>query len=106
MGDNLISGKFVSTNRIATEILKVLISLKIVVKGSKSTINYQAQPVIQISPEAGEILKTLVLFLENYDIFLGMLYLNRHQAVIDCRKATIMFSKTEYVLQSQRRIQV
>jgi hypothetical protein len=31
-GDNLISGKFLSTNQIITKNLKVLISLKIAVK--------------------------------------------------------------------------
>jgi hypothetical protein len=46
IGDNLISGKFVSTIRIATENLEVPISLKIVVKGSRSTINYKVEPVI------------------------------------------------------------
>jgi hypothetical protein len=39
MEDYLISGKFVSINRIATESLEVPISLKMVVKGSRSTIN-------------------------------------------------------------------
>jgi hypothetical protein len=57
MGDNLISGKFVSINRIATENLKVPISLKMVVKGSRSTINYKVKPVIQIGPKSGELLK-------------------------------------------------
>jgi hypothetical protein len=46
MGDNLISGKFVSTHRLATENLENLIALKMAVKGSRSTINYQAIPVV------------------------------------------------------------
>jgi hypothetical protein len=46
MGDNLISGKFVSTNRITTENLKVPISLKMAIKKSRSTINYKVKPVI------------------------------------------------------------
>jgi hypothetical protein len=105
MGDNCISGKFVSRNRIATENFEVPFSLKMAVKGSRSTINYKVKPVIQIGTESGEITEALVSSLKNYDIFLGMLYLNRHQAVIDCGKATIMFSKTGYVLQCQRGIQ-
>jgi hypothetical protein len=48
MGDNLNSRKFVSTNRITTENLKVSSSLMIAVKGSRSSINYKAKPVIQI----------------------------------------------------------
>jgi hypothetical protein len=52
-GDNLITGKFVSISRIATENLKVPISLKMAVKGSKSTINYKVKLVIQINSEPG-----------------------------------------------------
>jgi hypothetical protein len=46
MGDNLISRKFVSTNRMTTENLEVPICLKMAVKGSRSTINYKVKPVI------------------------------------------------------------
>jgi hypothetical protein len=46
--DNLMSEKFVSTNRIVMENLEVLIVPKIAVKGSRFTINYKAKPVIQI----------------------------------------------------------
>jgi hypothetical protein len=75
------------------------------VKGSRSTINYRAKPVIKVGSESGKITEVLVSFLKNYDIFLGMPYLNCHQAVIDCGKATIMFPKTKYVLQCKRGIQ-
>jgi hypothetical protein len=78
MGDNLIPGKFVSTNRIATENLEVLISLKMVVKGSRSTINYKAKPVIKIVTVSDEINEALVSSLKDYNIFLGMPYLNCH----------------------------
>ena len=87
MGDNLISGKFVSTHHIPTSTLDNPIALKMAVKGSRSTINYRAQPVIQIGPESGEITETLVCSLENYDIFLGMPYLHKHKAIIDCGNA-------------------
>jgi hypothetical protein len=78
IGDNLIPGKFVSTNRIATKNLKVPISLKMTVKGSRSTINYKVKPVIQIVTESGEIAEVLVLSLEKSDIIFGIPYLNRH----------------------------
>jgi hypothetical protein len=94
-GDNVISGKFVTMNRIAIKNLEVSISLKIVVKRSRSSINYKAKPVIQIDIEVGKIIEALVSSLENYDIFLGMPYLNCHQAVIKFRIATTMFPKTE-----------
>jgi hypothetical protein len=98
MGDYLISAKCVSTNRIATENLKVPISLKMAVKGLRYTSNYEVKPVIQIGTKSGEITKALVTSLENYDISLGMPQHNRHQVVINCGTATIVFSKTRYVL--------
>jgi hypothetical protein len=64
------------------------------------------KPVFQISSGPGGITEALVLSLKNYDIFLGMHSLNCYQVVIDCRKVTIMFPRTEYVLQCQRGIQV
>jgi hypothetical protein len=97
--DNLIPGKCVSTNRIATENLKVSISLKMAVKGSRSTINYRVKPVIKIGSDSGKIAEVLVSSLKNCDIFLRIPYLNGHQVVIDCRKVTIIFPKTGYVLQ-------
>ena len=54
MGDNLISGKFVSTFQIPTQDLDTPLSLKMAVKGSRSTMNYNAQPVIQIRDETGD----------------------------------------------------
>jgi hypothetical protein len=78
MGDKLILEKFVSTNWIATKNLEVSISLKMAVKGSRSTINYRVKSVIQISLALGKITETLISSLENYDIFLEMPYLNRH----------------------------
>ena len=54
MGDNLISGKFVSTFQIPTQDLDTPISLKMAVKGSRSTINYKAQPLIQVGDETGD----------------------------------------------------
>jgi hypothetical protein len=75
------------------------------VTGFRSTINYRVIPVIQISSEPHKITEVFVSSHENYDIFLEMPYLNCHQVVIDCRKATIMFPKTGYVLQCQKGIQ-
>jgi hypothetical protein len=102
IGDNFISGKFISTHRLATETLENLIALKKAVKGSRSTINYQAMPVVQIGPAPGEITKALVSSLENYDIFLGMPYLNKHKAIIDCGNATIRFPEKGYNLQCKK----
>jgi hypothetical protein len=76
MGNNLISRKFVSTNRIATKHLEVSISLKMSIKGSRSTINYKVKPLIQNGSELCEIPEALLLSLENYNLCLEMPYLN------------------------------
>jgi hypothetical protein len=47
-------------------------------KGSRSTINDRVKSIIHISYELGEITEALVSSLENYNIFLGMAYLNHY----------------------------
>ena len=91
MGDNLISGKFVSTFQIPTQHLYTPISLKMAVKGSRSTINYKCQPLIQMENETGDKTDALVSSLDNYDIFLGMPFLTANNAIIDCGNAIISF---------------
>jgi hypothetical protein len=76
------------------------------VKRQGSTINYKAKPVIQIGTEPGAITEALISSLANYDIFLGIPYLNHHQGVIDGKNTTIMLPKTGYLLQCQKGIQV
>ena len=93
MGDNLISGKFVSTFQIPTQDLDTPISLKMAVKGSCSTINYKSQPVIQVGDETGDSTDALVCSLDNSHIFLGMPYLTADNAIIDCGNAIIFFPK-------------
>jgi hypothetical protein len=70
MGDIHISGKFVSSNQIATENLDIPIFGRMAVKGSRSrsTINYRAKPVIQVGSDPGRITKALVSPLENNKI--------------------------------------
>ena len=91
MGDNLISGKFVSTFQFPTQDLDTPISLKLAVKGSRSTINYKCQPLIQIEKETGDKNDSLVCLLDNYDIFQGMPFLTASNAIIDCGNAIISF---------------
>jgi len=71
MGDNLISGKFVSTFQIPTIDFATPISLKMAVKGSRSTINYKSQPVMLVDDETRDITDALVCSLDNYDIVRG-----------------------------------
>ena len=63
------------------------------VKGSRSTIDYKSQPLIQVGDETGDTTDTLVCSLDNYDIFLGMPYLTAHNTIIDCGNAIIIFPK-------------
>jgi len=95
MGDNLISGKFISTFQIPTKDLDTPISLKMAVKGSRSTINYKSQPVIKVGDETRDITDTLVCSLDNYDIFLGMSSLTTHNAIIDCGDFIMSFPKKD-----------
>ena len=60
MGDNLISGKFVSTFQIPTQVLDTPIGLKMAVKGSRSTINYKSQSLIQVGDKTGDTTDALV----------------------------------------------
>ena len=59
------------------------------VKGSRPTIYYKSQPVIQVGDKTGDITYALVCFLDNYDIFLGMPYLTTHNGIIDCGTSII-----------------
>ena len=93
MGDNHISGKFVSTFQIPTWDLDTPISLKMAVKGSFTTINYKWQPLIQFGDETDDTTEALLCSLDNYDILLGMPYLTAHNTIIDCGKAIIIFPK-------------
>ena len=91
MGDNLISGKFVSIFQIPTQDLHTPILLKMAVKRSHSTINYKCQPLMQMENETGDNTDALVCSLDNYDIFLGMPFLTANNAIIDCGNAIISF---------------
>ena len=93
MRGNLITGKLVSTFQILTQDLDSPISLKMAVKGTRSTINYKSQPLIQVGDKTGDITRALVCSLDNYDIFLELPYLTAHNAIIDCGNAIISFPK-------------
>ena len=93
MGDNLITGKFVSTFQIPTQDLDTPTRLKMAVKGSCSTITYKSKPLIPVGYETGNTTDALVCSLDNYDIFLAMSYLTAHNTIINCGNAIISFPK-------------
>ena len=102
MGDNLISGKFLSTFQIPTQDLDTPISFMMAVKGSRSTINYKTQPVIQVRDATGDTTDALVCSLDNYDIFLEMPYLTAHNAIIYCGNAIISLPKKGITLSCKK----
>ena len=98
MEDNLISGKFVCTFQNPTQDLDTPILLKMTVKGSRSTINYECQPLIQMENQTGEKTDALVCFLDNYNIILEMPFLTANNAIIDCGNAIISFPENGMTL--------
>ena len=93
MGDNHISGKFLSTFQIHTQDLDIPISPKMAVKASRSTINHKSQPLIQVADETGATTDALVCSLDNDDIVLGITYFTAHNAIVDCGNAIMIFPK-------------
>ena len=98
MGDNLISERFVSAFQDPTQDLDTPISLKMAVKEFRSAINYKSQPVTLVADVTSDTTDALVLSLDNYDIFLGMLYLTATSAIIDCENAIITYPKKGVIL--------
>ena len=68
------------------------------VKGSRFTIHYKLQLLIQIGDETGDTTNALVYLLAHYDIFLGIPYLTGHNAIIDFGIAIISFPMKRIIL--------
>jgi len=103
MGDNVISGKFVSTFQIPTKDLDTPISPRMDVQESRSTTNRTSQPRIQVGDATGHITDVLVYSLSNYDIFLGMPDLTTQNAIINCGNSIISFPKRVITLTCRKR---
>jgi len=93
IGGTLISNKFVTIHNIPYTARKNPVTLKMVVKGSRSTSNFSAEVMIQLCRIRVDKLPMLVTPVSDYNILISMDDLIRLEAVIDCQKNSIYFSK-------------
>jgi len=93
IGGTLISTKFVTTHNIPYTARKNPVTLKMGVKGSRSTRNFSVEVMIQLGKMRVDKVSMLVTPVSDYDILISMDDLIRLGAVIDCQKKSIYFSK-------------
>jgi len=93
IGGTLISNKFVTTHNIPYTARKNPVTLKMAVKGSRSTSNCSVEVKIQPGKMKVDKVPMLVTPVSDYDILISMDDLIRLGAVIDCQKNSIYFSK-------------
>jgi len=93
IGGTLISNKFVTTHNTPYTARKNPVTLKMTVKGSRSTSNSSVEVLIQQGKMGGEKVPMLVTPVSDYDILISMHDLIRLGAVIYCQKNRIYFSK-------------
>jgi len=93
IGGTLISNKFVTTPNIPYTARKNPVTLKMAVKGSRSTSNFSVEVMIQLGKMRVDKVPMLVTPVSDYDILISMDDLIRLGAVIDCQKNSIYFSK-------------
>jgi len=93
IGGTLISNTFVPTHNIPYTARKNPVTLKIVVKGSRSTSNFSVEVMIRLGKMRVDKVPMLVTLVSDYDILISMDDLITLGAVIDCQKNSIYFSK-------------
>ena len=93
IGGTLISNKFVTTHNIPYPARKKPVTLKMVVKGWRSTRNFSVEVMIRLGKMRVDKVPMLVTLVSDYDILISMDDLIRLGAVIDCQKNSIYFSK-------------
>ena len=95
IGGTLISNKFVTTHNIPYTVSarKNPVTLKGAVEGSGSTSNFSVDIVIQLGKMRVDKVPMLVMPVSDYHIHFSMDDLLRLEAVIDCQKNSIYFSK-------------
>jgi len=92
IGSTLISNKFVTTHNIPYTARKNPVTLKMAVKGSRSTSKFSVEVMIQLVKMKVDKVSMLVTPVSDYDILISMDDLIRLGAVIDCQKNRIYFS--------------
>jgi len=93
IGGTLISKKFVTTHNIPYTARKNPITLKMAVKGSRSTSNFSVEVMIRLGKMRVDKVPMLVTPVSDYDILINIDDLIRLGAVIHCQKNSIYFSK-------------
>jgi len=93
IGGTLISNKFITTHNIPYTARKNPLTLKMAVKGSRSTRNFSVDVIIQPGRIRIDKVPMLVRPVSDYDILISMDDLIRLEVVIDCQKNSIYFSK-------------
>ena len=91
IGGTLISNKFITTHNIPYTAKKKPVTLRMAVKGSRSTSNFDCTAEIQIGKMKIPKVAMMVTPVSDYDVLLSMDDLMKFGAVIDCRKNTIYF---------------
>jgi len=84
IGGTLIFNKFVTTHKIPYTARKNPVTLKMAVKGSRSTSNFSVEVMIQLGKMRVDKVPMLVTPVSDYDILISMDDLIRLGAVIDC----------------------
>jgi len=95
IGGTLIFNKFVTTHRIPYTASKNLVTLKMAVKGSRSTSNFSVEVIIQLAKMRVDKVPMLVTPVSHYDTLISMDDLIQLGAFIDCQKNSIYFSMYE-----------
>jgi len=90
---SLISNKFVTTHNIPYTARKNPVSLKMAVKGSRSTSNFSVEVMIQLGKMKVHKVPMIVTPVSDHDILISMDDLIRLGAIIDCQTNSVYFSK-------------
>jgi len=93
IGGTLISNIFVTTYNIPYIARKNPVTLKMPVKGSRSTSNFSVEVMIQLAKMKVDKVPMLVTPVSDYDILISMDDVIRLGAVIDCQNNSIYFAK-------------
>jgi len=93
IGGTRISNKFVTTHNITYTARENPVTLKMAVKGSRSTSNFSVEVMIQLGKRRVDNVPMLVTPVSDYDILISMDDLIRLGAIIYCQKNSIYFSK-------------
>ena len=92
IGTNLVSDNFCYQNQIPSVQLKEPKDLNLAVKGSRSKINRQTTLTLELTGQK-EKCNFHIQALNSWDIILGMLFLRKHQVIINFRDRIVFLLK-------------